>query len=320
MTRASPAKAQAARGRPRLRAVILAAALLCPAGARAARTVVRKVSAGGLERSYRLHVPDAAKIPAPLVVALHGGGGTARGMVGFSRLVPLSDREGFIVAYPESGSRNWYDGREGEFSGAHRDRRDDAAFIVAMIDAIHKEHPVDQDRVYATGVSNGAFLSNYIAATHAKRFAAIAPVVGGIADPFHKAFAPEEPVSVLVVQGTEDPLVPYGGGNVARGRGKVIATEEALRLWVKADGCEPEPRTDLLPDLDPGDGCRVERSVWSGCRGGTEVVLLKMAGAGHAWPGGSQYLPKRIIGRVCRDFDSSLIWEFFKSHPKPARP
>lgn len=299
---------------------VLAAVLLFSARAHAARAVVKKITAGGLERSYRLYVPDSVKTPAPLVLVLHGGGGTARSMVRFSGFTPISDREGFILAYPESGSRNWYDGREGDFSGAHRDRRDDAGFIVAMIGAIGTEHPVDQGRVYATGVSNGAFLSNLLAATYAKRFAAIAPVVGGIADPFHKVFAPEEAVSVLVVQGTQDPLVPYEGGNVGLGRGKVIPTEEALRLWVKADGCSAAPRTDLLPDADPGDGCRVERSVWSGCRAGAEVVLLKMAGAGHTWPGGSQYLPRRMVGRVCRDFDSSLIWEFFKSHPKPARP
>lgn len=299
---------------------LLAAALLSPARVQAARVAVKKISAGGLERSYRLYVPDSVKDPAPLVVVLHGGGGTARSMARFSGFTPLSDREGFIIAYPESGSRNWYDGREGDFSGAHRERRDDAAFIVAIIDAIGKEHPVDQGRVYATGVSNGAFLSNYLAATHSRRFAAIAPVVGGIADPFHKIFAPEDGVSVLVVQGTQDPLVPYEGGKVALGRGRVIPTEDALRLWVKADICAQPPRTDLLPDLDPGDGCRVERSVWSGCRAGTEVVLLKMVGAGHTWPGGVQYLPRGMVGRVCRDFDSSFIWEFFKAHPKPARP
>ena len=298
------------------RNLALFVAFLVPSPARAARVAVKTIEVGGLKREYRLYVPDSTKSPAPLIVALHGGGATARGMVGFSRLLPLADRAGFIAAVPAAGSRNWSEGREGDFSGAHRERRDDAGFIVAMVDAIHREHPVDRDRVYATGISNGAFLSHYLAATRAGIFAAIAPVVGGMADPFHKSFAPVEPVSVLVIQGTEDPLVPYGGGAVARGRGKLIPTDETLRLWATADRCGGEPKAETLPDLDPQDRCRVHRFTWSGCRGGTELVLLKMEGAGHTWPGGSQYLPKRIIGRVCRDIDASVIWEFFKAHPK----
>jgi polyhydroxybutyrate depolymerase len=295
--------------------LLLISLLLTPAQA---RTLKRTVQVGGLERSYRLLVPSTAPTPAPLVVALHGGGSNARQMQRGCRFDALAEKEGFLVAYPESGSKNWYDGREGDFSDAHKDRRDDAGFLAALIDAVDKEHPVDRKRVYLTGISNGAFMSHAFAAAYSEKVAAIAPVVGGIADPLHKTFTPKTPVSVLLIQGTEDPLVPYAGGNVARGRGKVIPTEDALKLWRKADGCAAEPKTDRLPDKDPKDGCVVERTVWSGCRGGAEVVFLKLVGGGHAWPDGRQYLPKRIIGGVCRDFDDSLIWEFFKSHPKAA--
>ena len=279
-------------------------------------TVIRSVTHAGLQRTYRLRIPTSVPRSAPLVLALHGGGSNARQMERSSGLNGLADQEGFIVAYPESGSRNWYDGREGDFDSAHAERRDDAGFLAAVVAAVGREHPVDRRRIYATGISNGAFMSHYFAATHAELVAAIAPVVGGIADPFHRSFAPSEPVSVLVVQGTEDPLVPYGSGDVVLGRGRVIPTEEALRLWRRANDCSAPPRTSLLPDRDRTDGCRVERTVWAGCRGGSEVVLLKMQGAGHTWPDGSQYLPRRVIGRVCRDFDASYLWEFFQSHPK----
>jgi len=277
----------------------------------------RSLTHAGEERTYRVHVPKGLPSPAPLVVVLHGGGGRGRGMERLSGFSRLADKEGFIAAYPDGIRRNWYDGREGQdISESHRLRRDDAGFVLAMIAAISAEHPVDPKRVYATGISNGGFFSHYLAAT-TDRFAAIAPVVGGIADPFYKKFNPSGPVSVLIVQGTKDPLVPYTGGDVARHRGRTIPTEEAAALWAKNNGCSGSPQEEVLPDQDPDDGCTLKRKVWHGCKAGGAVELLVMEGAGHTWPSGSQYLPKFIIGRVCRELDSETLWRFLKSHPKP---
>ena len=297
---------------------VLLLALLLPAAADAG-TQARRIEHGGLRRSYRLHVPPDLKKPAPLVVVLHGGGGRGRGMERMSGFSELADKEGFLVAYPDGEGRNWFDGRQGDFSKAHKERRDDAGFVAAMIEEIARDFEVDRARVYATGISNGGFFSHYLGATRSELFAAIAPVVGGLADPFHKEFAPKRPVAVLVAQGTEDPLVPYAGGGVSafkRERGRLIPTGEALRLWVKADGCGEALQETELPDADPRDGCRVKRLTWTSCKKGTEVQLLRMEGAGHTWPSGPQYLPKMMIGGVCRDFGSAYIWEFFKAHPR----
>jgi polyhydroxybutyrate depolymerase len=92
----------------------------------------------------------------------------------------------------------------------------------------------------------------------------------------------------------------------------------AVKLWREHDGCAGEPVTGELDDADAKDNCRVKWFRWSGGRNGTEVVLYKVEGGGHTWPGGPQYLPPYAIGRVCRDFDATAaIWEFFKKHPKP---
>lgn len=283
-------------------------------------TVARTLSHGGRERSYRLHVPPGIdrRAPVPLVLVLHGGGGNAIGterMTGFS---VISDREGFVAVYPEGVDRNWNDGRDASVSPAHRDGIDDLGFIAALIDAVGRELAINPDRIYATGISNGAIFSHYIAANLSPRIAAIAPVVGGIAEPFFADFHPERPVSVLVVQGTEDPLVPYGGGGILKGkRGRIVSTGAALHAWIERDGCRAEPKAETLPDRDPGDGCVVKRSTWSGGAEGTEVSLLRIEGGGHTWPSGPQYLPEAIIGRVCRDIDGSeLIWEFFRTHAR----
>ena len=191
-------------------------------------------------------------------------------------------------------------------------------FVAALLGAIARVHPVDPRRVYATGISNGGIFSHYLAAHLSSRIAAIAPVVGGIADPPEPWFRPEHAVSVLILQGTTDPLVPYRGGAIAFGRGKIIDTEEAARRWAVANGAAREPVSEALA----GAGSRTNRCgglrlVYPDGRDGTEVVLVRLEGGGHTWPGGAQYLPETLIGRVCHDFDATaLIWEFFKTHPR----
>jgi polyhydroxybutyrate depolymerase len=277
------------------------------------------LAVGGLTRTYLLHVPPTLPAgPAPLVLVFHGGGGTGLGAERLTRFSELADREGVLVAYPEGVGRNWYDGREfSAGSRAHRERIDDVGFVAAMLDAIARSRAVDPRRIYATGISNGAVFSHYLAAHISPRIAAIAPVVGGIADPPDAWLRPERPVSVLILQGTADPLVPYRGGAVAFGRGLILDTEDAARRWARLNGTAAEPRATVLPA--PGkDHCGGRRVTYPGGRDGSEVVLVRLDGGGHTWPGGGQHLPEGIIGRVCRDFSATtVIWEFFRTHPKP---
>jgi polyhydroxybutyrate depolymerase len=278
------------------------------------------IEVDGITRSYHLHVPSAVgPTPAPLVLVFHGGGGTGPGTERLTRFRALADREGFLVAFPEGVEKNWNDGREFTSSRAHRDHVDDVAFVAVLIDAIGRAHAVDPRRAYATGISNGGIFSHYLAAHLSARIAAIAPVVGGIADPPDAWLRPEQPVSVLMLQGTRDPLVPYHGGAVAFGRGKIIDTEEAARRWAALNGGR-EPVREPLP-ADGKDRCGGLRTIYPGGRDGSEVTLVRLDGGGHTWPGGAQYLPELLIGRVCRDFDATvLIWDFFKTHPKPGGP
>jgi polyhydroxybutyrate depolymerase len=294
------------------------------AAAQASTTTARTIEVAGLSRTYYLHVP--VNIPkdreAALVLMFHGGGGTPAWAERESQFSELADREGFLAAYPQGYKKSWNDGRENRNIAAQRDHIDDLAFVAALLDDLGKNYKIDSKRVFATGISNGATFSQYLGIHLSTRIAAIAPVAGGIAEPLSANFNPEKPVAVLMMNGTQDPLVHYQGGNITlpwgTTRGAIISTESAVAKWVDHNDCRAESVTVDLPDKDPADGTRVKRLSYTGCREGTEVVLYRIEGGGHTWPGGLQYLPKRLIGNMSYDIDATeIIWEFFKRHPKP---
>lgn len=286
-----------------------------------AHTKAQTLQVGNLQRTYYVHVP--AGMPEgkllPVVMMFHGGGGTAAYAERESRFSDLADREGFLAVYPEGVDKSWNDGRGHEFIPAQRQHVDDVGFVAAMLDQLAKNYPVDTRRIYATGISNGGIFSHYLGLKLSQRIAAIAPVAGGISVAQAENFKPQRPVSVLIIHGKSDPLVPYNGGDItvlgAR-RGKIISTEAAVKIWVEIDGCQGEPAKETLALKDRQDGCSAERMTYRRGKAGTEVSLLTIVGGGHTWPGGIQYLPENIVGKLCHDLNASkVIWEFFVQHP-----
>jgi polyhydroxybutyrate depolymerase len=280
------------------------------------------ITVGGQPRAYRLYEPrtlDRAR-PAPLVLVFHGGGGTPEQIERSAGFNALADREGFVVVYPAGYRKSWNDGRGAEAVAAQREQLDDVAFIDALLDEVFARHRIDPRRVYATGISNGAMFSHHVALRLAPRIAAIAPVAGGLPEPLTGGFSAPPGVSVLVINGTDDPLVPYAGGDVTvfgSRRGRVIGAEDTAAKWRTANRCAEAPAAEEVT-ADPAGGCAATRFTWSGCAPGTSVQLLRINGGGHTWPGGRQFLPQRIVGKACRAPDgATLIWEFFKRHPKP---
>ncbi len=285
----------------------------------APRAAEHLLTSGGRARSFLLYAPSGIRAGRtyPLVLVFHGGGGTAEGMEKLTRFDSLAERETFFVAYPEAVGRHWNDGREVESFESYREKVDDVAFVEAVIGAIAGEHPIDPARVYATGLSNGAIFVQDLALRLSSRIAAIASVAGGVPEPLRHGFRPARPVSALLFHGTADPLVPFEGGAISLGRGRVLGAEETARLWASVDGCPPDPETTAPAAQE--NGCRRTRERWTGGRDRTEVVLDALEGGGHTWPGGPQYAPRILIGRVCPEPDAtSAIWEFFRAHGRTA--
>jgi polyhydroxybutyrate depolymerase len=279
------------------------------------------IISGGLERTYTVHISSSydKTTPTALLIVLHGGGGSGQGMNALTHFNTIADREKFIVVYPDGYENNWNDGRDVQRYYAQKQNIDDVGFISALIDHLSQEFNVDAKRIYVTGISNGAMMSNRLGCELAQKLAAIAPVAGSIPVNIAPTCAPSRPLSVLIINGTEDPLVPWAGGEVHLGPlefGEVLSVENTVKFWVTNDKCASPPIVTQLPDKDPSDGTTVRTETYGGCQDNTEVVLYAVEGGGHTWPGGLQYAPEWRIGRTSRDFDASeVIWQFFKEHP-----
>ena len=282
----------------------------------------------GIQRTYIFHIPSShnKSEQMPLVLALHGRGSNGRGMIiltrrGFNK---LADKDGFIIVYPDGVELNWNDGRKDEEANdrAHRENIDDVGFISALIDSMIINYNINPKRVYVTGISNGAIMSYRLACELSHKIAAIAPVDGNIPVMLYPECSPVSPVSVLAINNTDDPLIPFEGGDIYGkfrkiNLGKVLSVDESIGFWVNHNMCSPIPVITEVPDLDPGDGTRVIKKEYINNIDGTEVILYAIEGGGHTWPGGFQYLPARIIGKTCRDIDANeVIWTFFKKHSR----
>lgn len=274
----------------------------------------------GRKRSYILYLPAAItnQKPLPLLLVLHGGGGEGKGMEGLTGFSRMADQKGFIVVYPDAVDKNWNDGRESPFLASQRDGVNDVGFISALLDKLVKTLKIDQKQIYATGMSNGGIMSQRLGCELSGKIAAIAPVAGSMAEKLEPDCKPSRPVPVLLIHGTDDPLVRWQGGAVIRdNRGTVLPVPDTVKKWVRLDGCNATPEVSREPDKDSQDGTQVRREVYAGCKAGSEVVLYAVEGGGHTWPGGSQYLPEAIIGKTNRDINASeIIWDFFNKHPE----
>lgn len=272
------------------------------------------------ERSYILHRPlTPAPGPRPLVFALHGGGGSARNMIDLTggRLNALADRDGFYVVYPDGVENGWNDGRRDIQSIAHRENIDDVGFLRGLVAALGAEFSIDARRIAVAGISNGGMMS-YRLACEAPEFRLAVPVASQISALLAPECRPPRPITVVMINGEEDPIVPYAGGPIrlfswTRSRGEVLSTDATYALWMKWNACAPAAAEQALPDRDPADGTRAFVRRSGSCAGGVQTILYRIQGGGHAWPGGWAYLSEGLIGRTSRDLDvSELIAELLR--------
>jgi polyhydroxybutyrate depolymerase len=285
-------------------------------------SIVMGAGADKMTRDFIVHVPPQfdGKSKVPVVIMIHGAGGSAEGAIRETGWDVKSDHEGFIAVFPDgtppqptmpaqflTNPRLWNDGTGRGTIGV--EKVDDLGFISALIDFLEARYDADPARIYCTGFSNGASMTFSLGLNLSNRVAAIAPVAGPM---WAREKQLEYPVPLLYIVGTADPFNPLGGGKVNLPWEKVQdrpPVEDSLKEWERMLGCGPQVQTAR------GNG--VLEITYDECLKGGEVEYYRVRGLGHIWPGGTSRLPARFVGEPSDALNATnVIWEFFKAHPR----
>jgi polyhydroxybutyrate depolymerase len=302
----------------------LVSLLLASLGARAAGDDTRLRSGSfehqGQTRSFVFYLPAPARGSVPLVLALHGFGGSGRNVLQQGRWVDKAQAEGFALLAPDgslqnadrresflANPRSWNSGPT-TGSPASESGVDDIGFLRALLGQFVAAQGIDPRRVYATGFSNGAAMAFRVGAELPELVAAIAPVSNALLVPVREL---KPPVSLLLIWGDADPLNPIQGGRLRREGGRVDrpAGATSLAQWARALNCPPSVTQDMAP------GVRRQRHL--GCAADSAAEFITVQGLAHQWPGGKEYL-RAISGPGSNLISATdLIWDFFRSHARP---
>jgi len=292
-------------------------------GGGAAVDKTETMTVGSYSRDFNVYVPSsyAAKASMPLVFSFHGDGMDAAQQADMSQMKQKAEASGFIAVFPNGiGSPQSFNAGACCAQAMNMaPKPDDVAFTEKMIDSLKSEYPkIDDQRIYATGMSNGGFLSYRLACELSNKIAAVAPVAGvmGLSPTIgdFKNCSPTQAVPVLHFHGTDDPIAKYDGtaiwpsvpdtiyGNTANG--------DLIDGWVKRDGCNLTASPNVVYDV----GNAKCKKYNTGCAKNSEVTLCTITNGGHTWPGGND-CPKDIppFGKCTGDISATdYMWEFFK--------
>ena len=252
----------------------------------------------GIDRDFSVYIPESYThdSPSSMIFVFHGFGGSNDFIMYTSNFNSISERENFIVVYPQ-GSSFWGYPHWNVGGWTNSSSVNDVEFIDFLIELISDQYNINQDRVYATGMSNGGFFSYLLACQLSNKIAAIASVTGSMTNETFNNCDPSKEVPVLQIHGTEDPIVTYEGNSVIGS----IGIESVLSYWKSNNHCN-EPETTELYDSNPNDGFYVHRVLFDNGVNGSKVDHYKVYGGEHFW-----FLEDDITS-------SELIWEFFSQH------
>ena len=253
-----------------------------------------EVAHAGRQRAYLLHIPETRQSASPLVVMLHGAGGSAQFAAEETGWSELANELGFVVAYPEglakrpdkppkffTNPQEWQD-------GSGRGHADDVDFLATVLDIVSQQQAIDPQRIFVTGFSNGAGMSFRLAAELPARVAALAPVAGHC---WHSAPTSPKRIPTYFIFGDSDPLLPIAGGTAKTPWGTVTdrpSLKETVDRWVKLSGLT---------------------------LGSNHCQIKLVPQHGHHWPGGLGKLGTRLGGPLSTEFNATReIWKFFMAN------
>lgn len=312
-----------------------------------AQETKENVTVDGVDRAFKVRLPRGYDTQQhyPVVILLHGTNQDPDDIERLTRFDELADKDGVIVVYPAALHGRWnvgvrpqqrprmgpgprrrwgypgggYPGGGGGYPGGQRPNREpdqqhrmgppeDVAFINQMLDQIGSKFSADSSRIYAVGLSAGGMMSLRLGCAISDRIAAVAAV--GAAMPKTMVCVPSRPVPAVMVNGTSDPVVPYGGGTEHNLNLQTLSVEDSAKAWAKINHCAEKPEHSKLPAHGKG-GMETKVETYGGCQQNAQVVLYSVKGAGNTWPGGEQYEAEKAVGKTSSDLDANqVIWSF----------
>jgi len=262
---------------------------------------------GGKTRTYSYYVPASyvSGQPVPLVVGLHGLSSSASQFAQYRDFRPIADTANFIIVNPDGASllgiKYW------NYENIAGTNVDDVGFIEALIDTISAHYSINQNRVYSTGMSNGSFMTYYLAC-ESDRFAAIGTVTGSMSTTMYNNCNPSHPTPSIHIHGTADGTNPYIGNTT------MTSIADLTMFWVNQNSCNTTPTMTSVANINTGDNATAERYLYSGGVGGNTVEHFKVIDGGHSWPNSPMPSSSEV---TCMDFDASKeIWRFFRQYEK----
>lgn len=277
-------------------------------------------------RSWIVYAPsgyDPTK-PTPVVVLLHGRPSNGAGMAFLSGMNDVAENNNFIVVYPNGIDNEWnaqFDLSASDISLTGRRStlpQDDVGFLKTLMDDLAQDFNIDRSRLYLGGFSNGSFMTYRMACSAGDTFAAFAAVSAGLYVELARHCRRSDPTPILIMNGTDDPSVPYGGVLVANPEGGEpirisLSVQDTLAVFARRNGCDMAGESTTFAEGGQSPGTNVVRFIPRNCRPGADVVLYAINGGGHTWPGHPR--PQMVMGATNMDMDAGqVIWDFFSRH------
>ena len=266
----------------------------------------------GITRSYFLFLAKDYNSAShmPVVLNLHCWGKNHVNQINYSQMNAVADTAGFIAVYPDAINGRWNSGISDNPDWPTTPDVNDVGFIDALIDTLFNSYSIDLERIYSCGFANGGFMSFKLACQLSDRIAAVASVSGIISESTANNCNTKHAMPVLLINGTANPFVPYSENGVSGW----YSVEQTISHWTDFNNCTVSD-TISLSDLDPSDGCIVEKITYTDCSDNVSVVSYKIINGGHYWPGGNIGYWVSDYGNINKDINASIeIWNFFKNY------
>ena len=227
-------------------------------------------------RFYYLYVPDNLDTnqSIPILFAFHGYGSSALRHLGYTNYIPIADRNNFIVVYPQGESTSTLSAHWNVGGWTSKSPVKDLEFVETVIDLLKDKLPIDETRIYSSGMSNGGYMGYHLACNLSNKFAAIASVTGSMTTSTYDNCSPSHPTPILQIHGLLDFVVPYNGNSGSK------SIPDVMNYWSNYSSCNSDPDTLIKYD----NYALIRYETYVNCLNDINVKLILHPTMDHTWP------------------------------------